>query len=96
METCSPSVAYEGQELRDPFRRRGRAPTLAKMRRLLTDAQTRKGLRLLQPGCGPGRLTAVLAGAVGPSGRLEAREISPPRRLAGASLSRPPTVDFTI
>jgi cyclopropane fatty-acyl-phospholipid synthase-like methyltransferase len=48
-----------------------------KIHRLLTEAHIRKGLRLLEPGCGTGRLTEILAGAVGSSGRVEALEISP-------------------
>jgi demethylmenaquinone methyltransferase/2-methoxy-6-polyprenyl-1,4-benzoquinol methylase len=48
-----------------------------KIRRLLTEAHIRDGLRLLEPGCGTGRLTEILAGAVGPSGRVDALEISP-------------------
>jgi demethylmenaquinone methyltransferase/2-methoxy-6-polyprenyl-1,4-benzoquinol methylase len=57
-----------------------------KIRRLLTDAQIYTGLHILEPGCGTGRLTEVLAGAVGPSGRVEALEISP--RMVEASRKR--------
>jgi len=60
-----------------------------KIRRLLREAQVVAGLRVLEPGCGTGRLTAVLAEAVGAAGRVVALEISPRmveasrRRLAG-------------
>ncbi len=57
-----------------------------KIRRLLADARISRGLRLLEPGCGTGRLTEILAGAVGPRGRVEALEISP--RMVEASRQR--------
>ena len=48
-----------------------------KIRRLLAEADFRSGLAVLEPGCGTGRLTEVLADAVVPGGRIEALEISP-------------------
>jgi len=44
------------------------------------------GLRLLEPGCGTGRLTEVLAEKVGPSGRVVAMDISP--RMVDAAHQR--------
>ena len=57
-----------------------------KILRLLTEARIHAGLRVLEPGCGTGRLTEILADAVGPSGRVEALEISP--RMVEASRTR--------
>jgi demethylmenaquinone methyltransferase/2-methoxy-6-polyprenyl-1,4-benzoquinol methylase len=60
-----------------------------KIRRLLTEGKLHSGLSVLEPGCGTGRLTAILGDAVGLTGRVEALEISPRmvessrRRLAG-------------
>jgi demethylmenaquinone methyltransferase/2-methoxy-6-polyprenyl-1,4-benzoquinol methylase len=60
-----------------------------KIRRLLTEGRLHGGLSVLEPGCGTGRLTAILGDAVGLTGRVEALEISPRmveasrRRLAG-------------
>lgn len=48
-----------------------------KIRRLIAEADICSGLSVLEPGCGTGRLTEVLADAVGPGGRIEALEISP-------------------
>lgn len=39
-------------------------------------AGLRSGMRILQPGCGTGRLTAILADLVGPTGRVVAPDIS--------------------
>lgn len=57
-----------------------------KIRRLVTEADLWTDLRVLEPGCGTGRLTEILADAVGPSGRVEALEISP--RMVEASRKR--------
>jgi len=48
-----------------------------KIRRLLAEAKLPRGARVLEPGCGTGRLTAILADAVGPTGRVVALDISP-------------------
>lgn len=52
-----------------------------KLERLLDQAQLRPGQRVLEPGCGTGRLTHLLAQAVGPAGQVVALDISP-RMLA--------------
>jgi ubiquinone/menaquinone biosynthesis C-methylase UbiE len=44
------------------------------------------GLRLLEPGCGTGRLTEVLAEKVGPHGQVVAMDISP--RMVAAARQR--------
>jgi len=48
-----------------------------KIARLLAAAEIRPGVSVLEPGCGTGRLTAILADAVGPAGRVLALDISP-------------------
>ena len=47
-----------------------------KLDRLFSITGSLAGLRLLEPGCGTGRLTAVLAERVGPLGRVVAMDIS--------------------
>ncbi len=47
-----------------------------KIARLLAAAELRPGAYVLEPGCGTGRLTAVLAGVVGSQGRVVALDIS--------------------
>lgn len=47
-----------------------------KLDRLLALAEIQPGMRILEPGCGTGRLTAILAEAVGPRGRVLALDIS--------------------
>lgn len=48
-----------------------------KLDRLLAALAPLRGLRVLEPGCGTGRLTEVLAREVGPEGRVVAMDISP-------------------
>jgi demethylmenaquinone methyltransferase/2-methoxy-6-polyprenyl-1,4-benzoquinol methylase len=50
---------------------------MGKLERLFEITGPLAGLRLLEPGCGTGRLTAVLAERVGPLGRVVAMDISP-------------------
>lgn len=47
------------------------------IQRLLDAAGPLDGLRLLEPGCGTGRLTRVLAENVGPTGCIIAMDVSP-------------------
>lgn len=47
-----------------------------KLDRLLAVAEIHPGMRILEPGCGTGRLTEILAEAVGPCGRVLALDIS--------------------
>jgi cyclopropane fatty-acyl-phospholipid synthase-like methyltransferase len=47
-----------------------------KIRRLIAEARIGPGARVLEPGCGTGRLTAILADAVGPAGCVVALDIS--------------------
>ncbi len=49
---------------------------IAKINRMLTHADLRQGHSVIEPGCGTGRLTAILAQAVGPTGRVLGFEIS--------------------
>lgn len=48
-----------------------------KLDQLFTVTGSLMDLRLLEPGCGTGRLTEVLANKVGPRGRVVAMDISP-------------------
>ena len=60
-----------------------------KLKRLKVELEPLSGKTILEPGCGTGRLTAILSKWVGPSGRVTALDISPNmtdrarRRLAG-------------
>lgn len=49
---------------------------LVKVRRLLAASALTTGMSVLEPGCGTGRLTRILADAVGPSGGVLALDIS--------------------
>lgn len=53
------------------------AGEMEKLERLFDITGPLAGLRLLEPGCGTGRLTEVLAERVGPLGRVVAMDISP-------------------
>ncbi len=61
-----------------------------KLNRLIREAGLGTGQRILEPGCGTGRLTQVLARVVGPAGRVVALDISSAmvaacrQRLAGS------------
>lgn len=57
---------------------------MEKLERLFKITGPLAGLRLLEPGCGTGRLTAVLAERAGPLGRVVAMDISP-RMVAAAT-----------
>jgi demethylmenaquinone methyltransferase/2-methoxy-6-polyprenyl-1,4-benzoquinol methylase len=50
---------------------------VGKLERLFAATGPLTGLRLLEPGCGTGRLTQVLAEKVGPHGQVVAMDISP-------------------
>jgi ubiquinone/menaquinone biosynthesis C-methylase UbiE len=58
-------------ELDNPFAKDHNAASI--VRRL----DVRPGMRILDAGCGPGRLTVPLARAVGPEGRIDAVDIQP-------------------
>ena len=47
-----------------------------KLERLLGQSELGPGQRVLEPGCGTGRLSEVLAQVVGPTGHLTAMDIS--------------------
>ena len=49
---------------------------MGKIDRMLEQARIREGIRVLEPGCGTGRLTAILADLVGPKGYILALDIS--------------------
>jgi len=61
---------------------------MAKIKAVLERLDIQPGMAILEPGCGPGRLTKILVELVGPSGRIIAVDISPKmievcRRVAG-------------
>lgn len=56
-----------------------------KLERLLSEAELGPGQRVLEPGCGTGRLTKVLAGVVGVDGLVLALDISPAMTKACAN-----------
>ena len=58
----------------------------AKLDRLFSEVEVGEGARVLEPGCGTGRLTEILAGRVGPRGRVVALDISP--KMVEAALRR--------
>ncbi|AFM24897.1 class I SAM-dependent methyltransferase [Desulfomonile tiedjei] len=62
------------------------AEEIAKINRMLAYADLRRGHRVIEPGCGTGRLTAILAQAVGPTGMVLGFEIS--REMREAALRR--------
>lgn len=53
------------------------ADEATKLERLFRHTGPVEGLRILEPGCGTGRLTEVLSDAVGPKGKVLACDISP-------------------
>ncbi|MFH2125484.1 MAG: class I SAM-dependent methyltransferase [Pseudomonadota bacterium] len=65
-----------------------------KLERLLTQSELEPGQSVLEPGCGTGRLSEVLAQVVGPTGHLVATDISQGmvaacrKRVAGLSWVR--------
>jgi len=64
---------------------------LIKIERILEAGSIREGSRVIEPGCGTGRLTLIIAERIGPSGLVVANDISPKmvdvarRRLEGHS-----------
>lgn len=52
------------------------------------------GSHVLEPGCGAGRLTEVLAGLVGPAGRVAAFDVSPGFMRLAAERGLPPQVSL--
>ena len=68
-----------------------------KLERLFSATGPLDGLRLLEPGCGTGRLTEVLAGKVGAHGRVVAMDISPQMVAAARQrLTRFKNVDLRL
>lgn len=49
---------------------------MARIDRMLSLARVQPGMRILEPGCGTGRLTRILDERIGPSGNLIALDIS--------------------
>jgi demethylmenaquinone methyltransferase/2-methoxy-6-polyprenyl-1,4-benzoquinol methylase len=64
---------------------------LIKIERILEAGSIREGSRVVEPGCGTGRLTLIIAKRIGPSGLVVANDISPmmvenaEKRLRGSS-----------
>lgn len=62
----------------------------ARMKRLLRRWRIRRGWRILEPGCGAGRLTERLARAVGPQGSVVAFDLSELMTRRAAQRGLPP------
>lgn len=62
--------------------------------RLLEMFNIRKDFRVVEPGCGCGRMTRLLAEKIGPKGKLHACEISPKMIEYCRSLNLSPRVEF--
>ncbi len=64
---------------------------LIKIERILEAGLVQEGSRVVEPGCGTGRLTMIIAEMIGPSGLVVANDISPKmvekagKRLRGSS-----------
>jgi ubiquinone/menaquinone biosynthesis C-methylase UbiE len=64
---------------------------LLKIERILEAGSIREGSRVVEPGCGTGRLTLIIAERIGPNGLVVANDISPKmvenaeKRLRGSS-----------
>lgn len=64
---------------------------LIKIERILEAGSIREGSRVIEPGCGTGRLTIIIAERIGPNGLVAASDISPmmvdraEKRLRGSS-----------
>ncbi len=64
---------------------------LIKIERILEAGSIREGSRVVEPGCGTGRLSLIIAKRIGPSGLVVANDISPmmvenaEKRLRGSS-----------
>lgn len=65
-----------------------------KVKRLLVHWQVHPGQHILEPGCGAGRLTGLLANAVGPTGSVYAIDLSPQMIARARARRLPPNVVF--
>lgn len=61
-----------------------------RLREFLAHWDLRRGMRVLEPGCGSGRLTAELAPRVGPRGEVYACDLSPGMLAIALSRELPP------
>ena len=68
----------------------------AKLPRFLQMWSIEPGQHVLEPGCGSGRLTACLARAVGPSGRVLAIDLSPGMIECAKAHGLPPQAEFAV
>lgn len=67
----------------------------AKVARMLSQIQCLQGMRVIEPGCGTGRLTAILAEVVGPAGFVHALDTSPKMiEAAGRRVGSRPNVSL--
>lgn len=71
------AVFFDAQVQADWAAKTYGADEIEKLKRLFAATGPLAGLRLLEPGCGTGRLTEVLADKVGPRGQVVAMDISP-------------------
>ena len=74
----SKKAAFFDAQVTEPWANQEYGPEeSAKLDRLFQHTGPLTGKSILEPGCGAGRLTAVLSGRVGPEGRVTAMDISP-------------------
>lgn len=67
----------------------------ARLERFLAQWDIRSGQRILEPGCGAGRLTQVLASATGPGGEVYANDLSPAMIQLARERALPSHVHFS-
>ena len=71
-------AAYFDRQVNAPWAAAGYGPEeMAKVERLFAESRIKEGMKILEPGCGTGRLTEILADRVGPGGLVVALDISP-------------------
>ncbi len=67
-----------------------------RVRWFMSQWRVRRGERILEPGCGQGRLTALLAGAVGPEGEVFAVDVSRAMIRQARARALPSQVRFAV
>ena len=71
------AVFFDDQSSADWARAEYTLEEMAKLERVFSHIGPLTGLNVLEPGCGTGRLTEIIADRIGPGGRITALDISP-------------------